>query len=124
MVLHECPFCHKLLAGRLVSKAEVDSSEIAKETDFGLVPALGGGPHGAAVWPEDGIQRIVDHPEEVVAYKLNYKCKHCGKEWNKISVEKIDIPKEYVEDEEEETDYDAEIETREAREEEMAREQE
>ncbi len=113
-----------MLAAQVLSKEEVDSSELAKQTDFSTTPPVGRGRWGAAVWPEGGIQRIADRPEEVVTYKLTYRCKDCGKEWSKLSVEKIDIPKEYVEDEEEKTDYDAEIETKEAREEEMAREQE
>ncbi len=112
------------MAGHLVSKEEIDSSELAKQTDFYPMPRTGRGPRGAAVWPEGGIRRIADHPEELVAYRLTYKCKDCGKEWGKTSVENIQIPREYVKDEEEKTDYDTEIETKEAREEEMAREQE
>ena len=56
-------------------------------------------------------------------YKETYRCKHCRKEWTKLSVEEVGIPKQYVEDEEEKTEYDAEQETKEAREEEYAREE-
>ena len=43
------------------------------------------------------------------------------KKWTKLQVEEKPLPREYVKDEEEETDYDAHVEAEEAREEEYAR---
>ncbi len=64
---------------------------------------------------------VAMRPEAYIAYKSIFQCKHCGKEWAKISVEEIPIPREYVENEEEKTDADAEREEEEAREEEYNR---
>ncbi len=93
-----------------MSKQEVDASEITKQVDFF--------PHTGI-----GIERVADNPGAYIAYKLTYRCKDCGKEWTKLSTEEVDIPKSYVEDEEEKTEYDGEKEAEEAREEEYAREE-
>jgi len=65
---------------------------------------------------------VAMRPEAFLTFRETYKCKHCGKEWAKLSVEEIPLPREYVEDEEEKTDYDAHVEEEEAREEQYARE--
>ena len=113
LVLEECPFCHKFLAGELLSKEEVDSAEALKEKDaffkMGITIETG--------------ERIADHPEAFITYKFAYKCRDCGKEWSKYKVREVEIPKEYVEDEEEKTDFDADKEEEEAREEQYAREE-
>ncbi len=121
MVLHECPFCHKLFAAQPVSKEQVGSDEVTKWIDVdpikrehyrrGMFGNLG-------VVTEPGVrfERIADHPEDFITYKLTYRCKDCGKEWSKFSVKEVDIPKQYVEAEEEKTDYDAEKEEEYARE--------
>lgn len=62
------------------------------------------------------------HPKAFISYKLSYRCKHCGKTWTKLEVEKKALPRAYVEDEEEKTDYDAHIEQEEAREDEYSSE--
>ncbi len=112
LVLKECPFCHRPFEAELVSKEQIDSSEVTKQRDV----FFGG---GRVV----SIDRIADHPEAYITYKLTYRCKHCGKEWSKLDVEEVGLSKEYVEDEEEKTEYDAEQEAKEAREEEYAREE-
>jgi hypothetical protein len=97
MVLEECPFCHKFLAAELLSKEEVDTGEALKGKDvlfnMGLNIELG--------------ERISDHPKDFLTYKFAYRCRDCGKEWSKFRVREVGIPTEYVEDEEEKTDYDA-----------------
>jgi len=112
LVLEECPFCHKFLAAELLSKEEVDTAETLKEKDvffkMGLTIETG--------------ERVADHPEAFITYRFAYRCRDCGKEWTKFRVREVGIPKEYVEDEEEKTDYDAGNEEEEAREEQYARE--
>lgn len=112
MVLEECPFCHKFLAAELLSKEEVDTAETLKEKDvffrMGLTIETG--------------ERVADHPEAFITYKFAYRCRDCGKEWTKFRVREVGIPKEYVEDEEEKTDYDIEREEEDTREEQYARE--
>jgi hypothetical protein len=71
---------------------------------------------------EDEKQAVAMRPEAFITYKSLYKCKHCGKEWTKLHVEEKPIPREYLEDKEEKTDYDAHLEEEEAREEQYARE--
>ena len=112
LVLEECPFCHKFLAAELLSKEEVDTAETLKEKDvffkMGLTIETG--------------ERVADHPEAFITYRFAYRCRDCGREWTKFRVREVGIPKEYVEDEEEKTDYDAGNEEEEAREEQYARE--
>jgi len=112
LVSEECPFCQKFLAAELLSKEEVDTAETLKEKDvffkMGLTIETG--------------ERVADHPEAFVTYRLGYRCRDCGKEWTKFRVREVGIPKEYVEDEEEKTDYDMEREEEDAREEQYARE--
>jgi hypothetical protein len=108
-----------------LSKEQVDSSEVAKAGKLGLtggitetVPSRGLLLFGLS---EDRRHAVAMHPEAFITYSLNYRCKHCGKEWTKLSVEEKRIPREYLEDEREKTDYDAHVEEEEAREEEYAR---
>ncbi len=112
MVLEECPFCHKFLAGELLSKEEIDTSEALKEKDaffkMGITIETG--------------EAIADHPENFVTYRFAYRCRDCGKEWAKFSVREVGVPREYAEDEEERTDSDPEREEEDAREEQYARE--
>ena len=112
MVLEECPFCHKFLAGELLSKEEIDTGEALKEKDaffkMGITIETG--------------ERMADHPEAFITSKFTYKCRDCGKEWYKFKVREVEIPREYLEDEEEKTDYDADKEDDEAREEQYASE--
>ncbi len=129
MVLRECPFCHRPFEAELLSKEQVDSSEVTRVSDFPVEWARGGqvsegGLYFSSVFgpTEDERAAVAARPEAFITYKALYKCKHCGKEWTKLSVEEIPIPREYVEDEEEKTDYDAHVEEEEAREEQYARE--
>jgi hypothetical protein len=137
MVLRECPFCHRPFEALLLSKEEIDSSEATKMGDFpvemgpvtgitqgGLRPYTATGMFGLVIGlDESDKDAIALHPEAFLTYKMTYRCKHCGKEWTRISVEKKPLPRGYVIDEEEKTDADAEAETEEAREEEYAREE-
>jgi hypothetical protein len=112
LVLEECPFCHKFLAAELLTKGEVDTSDALKEKDaffkMGITVETG--------------ERIADRPEAFITYRYSYRCRDCGKEWAKFKVREVGNPKEYVEDEEEKTDYDADKEEGEAREEQYAQE--
>jgi ribosomal protein L37AE/L43A len=75
-LLHECPFCHKHFAAELISRDHVDTSELKAE-DFPMVrPPMRG--------PSLGLRPVT---EVYVTFKLNYRCKHCGREWSKISTE-------------------------------------
>jgi hypothetical protein len=133
MVFRECPFCHRPLEAQLLSKTEIDSSEATKISDFPIEmsPVRGitqGGFPIAAMGLVLGLDEsdrnaIALHPEAFITYKMTYRCKHCGKEWTRISVESKPLPREYVIDEEEKTEADAETETEEAREEEYVREE-
>ncbi len=117
-------FCHKFLASELVSKEEVDANLITKQVGAfqeGRVGFQGSQLHSVKRGPD--IERVADHPEAYIAYRLTYRCKDCGKEWTRLSVDQLGIPKSYVEDEEEKTEYDAEKEAKKAREEEYAREE-
>jgi len=113
LVLEECPFCHKFLAAELVSKTEVDTGEVLKEKDifFRLGLAIDTG------------ERVADHPEAFITYKFTYRCLDCGKEWDKFKIREVEVPKEFVEDEEEKSDFDADREAEDAREEEYARQE-
>ncbi len=112
LVSEECPFCHKFLAGELMSKEEVDTAEALKEKDaffkMGITIETG--------------ERVADHPEGFVTYRFAYKCGDCGKEWNKFSVREVGSPREFGEDDEEKTDYDAGREEEDAREEQYSSE--
>lgn len=68
-------------------------------------------------------ETIAMRPEAFITYKVGYKCKHCGQVWSKIEMEEKPLPRDYVVDDEEKTDADAEVEDEAAREEEYAREQ-
>jgi hypothetical protein len=134
MVLRECPFCHRPLEAELLSKKQVDSAEATKVSDFPIEEnsftgqIMEGGftmNRGLLILgPADGQrQAVAMHPEAFITYKLSYKCKHCGKTWTKLEVENKPLPREYVEEEEEKTDFDAHIEEEDAREDQYAREQ-
>ncbi len=113
MVLEECPFCHKFLAAELLSREEVDTGEVLKGKDVFLKTGL----------TVEAGERVADHPEAFITYKFAYRCRDCGKEWTRFRVREVEIPKGYVEDEEEKTDFDADKEAEDTREEEYAREE-
>jgi hypothetical protein len=132
MVLRECPFCHRPFEAEVRSREQVDSSEVAQVSDFPLETSMLGGQaksqggftmgRGFLIGlSEDERNAVAMRPEAFITYKLSFRCKHCGKEWTKLSVEEISLPREYVEAEGEKTDYDAHLEEKEAREEEYAR---
>jgi hypothetical protein len=106
LVLEECPFCHKFLAAELLSKEEIDTAEALKEKDaffkMGITIETG--------------ERIAEHPEAFVTDRFAFKCRDCGREWTKFRVREVGVPKGYVEDEEEKTDYDGEKEEDDSRE--------
>jgi hypothetical protein len=116
-----------------LSKEEVDSSEATKVGDFPMKmsPVRGITQGGVAPFNARGVIRLDEseknaialHPEAFITYKMTYSCKHCGKEWTKISVEAKPLPRDYVVDEAEKTDADTEVESEEAREEEYVREE-
>jgi hypothetical protein len=132
MVLRECPFCHRPFEAEMLSKEQVDSSEVARVGDFPLEMSkltgqltegglsLGRGSLILGL-SDDEKETVAMRPEAFITYKALYKCKHCEKEWTKLSVEEKRIPRQYLEDEREKTDYDAHVEEEEAREEEYAR---
>ncbi len=127
MVLRECPFCHRPLEARLLSKEEIDSSEATKVGDFPLevTPFRGTTRGGLSALGRNEPDRntIALHPEAFITYRMTYRCNHCGKEWTKISVEAKSLPRDYAIDEGEKTDADAEVETEDAREEEYVSEE-
>ena len=96
MVSEECPYCHKFLGAELVSKQEIDTAEMLKEKDIFYKLGV----------PVDTGEKIVENPEMFATYKLGFKCRQCGKEWSKLTVEGVRAPKEYVENEDPESDYD------------------
>jgi hypothetical protein len=49
---------------------------------------------------EDEEKALAIRPEAFIIHKLTYRCKHCGKEWSKLSTEEKPLPREYVENEE------------------------
>lgn len=69
---------------------------------------------------EDQKKTIAVGPEAFITYRLCYQCKHCGKQSVKLSVEEKPLPREYVEDEKEKTDYDAHLEEEQMREKEYS----
>ncbi len=111
MVLRECPFCHRPFEAELLSKEMVDSSEATKVEDFPLEESIVGGvtrgglqmSRGSLIpgLSDDEEKAVAMRPEAFITYKLTYRCKHCAKEWNKLAVEEIPLPREYVEDEQE-----------------------
>ena len=111
----------------MLSKEQVDSSEEARVGDFPVETNWAGGLREGGLVLGRGIsddekEASAMQPEAFITYKSLYKCKHCGKEWTKISVEAKPIPRAYVEDEGEKTDYDAHLEAEEEREREYSRE--
>jgi hypothetical protein len=80
----------------------------------------------SAIMFQEGVtfEKVASDPEAFITYKLGYRCKHCGKEWSRLSVKAVGLPENYVEDEEEKTEYDASKEEEEAREDEYVEEQE
>lgn len=97
MVLHECPFCHKLLAAELVSKEQVDAHEVKTHSPS---PPTAVDPQSPfrprrtiplnLIRPSD--REATGPTEEFVTYKLVFRCKNCGKEWSKMSQKEYDIP--------------------------------
>jgi hypothetical protein len=132
VVLRECPFCHRPFEAKVLSREQADSSEITKVADSPLETNLATGQvmKGGFVMrqgslflglSEDERKAVAMRPEAFITYKVTYHCNHCGKEWVKAQVEEKQLPREYVVDDEEKTDYDAHVEQEEAREEEYAR---
>ena len=119
-MLEECPFCHRFLAAKEISKEELGSdlfNDRVPRTASQLYAHIA----AARSNPEF---RPADFPEnDVITYRVLYKCKNCGKEWTKLSKKEIDIPRDYAEAEREKTDYDAERKEERAREEQEAREE-
>jgi len=113
LVSEECPFCHKFLAGELMSKEEIDTAEALKEKDAFFKMGIS---------IETG-ERVADNPKAFITYRFAYKCGDCGKEWNKFRIREAGSPREYAEDEEEKIDYDGGKEEEDAREEQYAREE-
>jgi MoaA/NifB/PqqE/SkfB family radical SAM enzyme len=115
MVLRECPYCHRPLEARLLSKEEIDSGEATKVSDFpleaspvrgitqgGLSPSTATGMAGLVLGLDDSDRSAIAlHPEAFITYRMTYRCNHCGKEWTKISVETKPLPREYVVEDEE-----------------------
>lgn len=102
----------------MLSKEQIDSSMLGRASDFPMNATRGGqieqgGSYFSPILgpTDDERAAFAMNPEAFLTYKTLYRCKHCGKEWTQVSVEKMEIPREYVEDEEEEkTDYDAHLE--------------
>jgi len=132
MVLHQCPFCHRPFEAKVLSREQVDSSELTKVAGSPLVENLltreiteGGfrvtrGPLMLGLLEAEK-NAVATRPEAFITYKVTYRCNHCGKEWVKAQVEEKPLPRKYVVDDQEKTDYDAHVEEEEAREEEYAR---
>lgn len=112
MVLEECPFCHKFLAAELISKQEIDTAEMLKEKDVFYKLGV----------PVETGERIADNPEMFATFKLGFKCRQCGKEWSKLTIEGVTVPKEYAESEDEGADGDVYREEEEPGEEQYAEE--
>jgi hypothetical protein len=132
VVLRECPFCHRPFEAKVLSKEQVDSSEVTKVADFPLETNLASGQimkggfmmrQGSLFLglSEDEKKAVAMRPEAFITYKVTFRCNHCGKEWIKAQVKEKQLPRVYVEDDEEKTDYDAHVEQKEAREKEYAR---
>ncbi len=104
-------FCSRPFEAELLSKEELDSSEATKVGDFSLGGSIVGGPTRGGLQMSRGSlilglsdeekNAVAMRPEEFTTYKLTYRCKHCAKEWSKLDVEEIPLPREYVEDEQE-----------------------
>lgn len=101
-MLEECPFCHKHFTVEQVSQEQVDS---AISTSERIIPRS----RYAHSGPAD------PSSTDYVTYKTTYRCKHCGKEWTKIAEKKLEIPRNYIKAEEDESQV--------AREEEEAKEE-
>jgi hypothetical protein len=97
--LHECRFCHKILAAELVSKEQVDAHGVKI---LGPPPPTMVNPSSPFPPARTIPLRTINPPdieptgktEEFVTYKLVYRCKYCGKEWSKISKKEYDIPQD------------------------------
>ena len=86
----------------------------------------GRGPTGMltlAIQPGISVESVANNPEGFITYKLGYRCKHCGKQWARLSIKAVKVPESYVKNEEEKTDYDAAKEDEKAREEEYDRDE-
>jgi hypothetical protein len=88
LVLGECPFCHKLFAAKEISKEQVDSDVVAKEA---TLPRIAVRRRPLKEPPQPGVPGRIS-----LVYKITYQCKHCRKEWTKISEEDVEIPHEYL----------------------------
>ena len=112
MDLRECPYCHRPFEGQQLAKEQVDWREATKVSDFPIEPGIGihGDTQGGLYQPrraptyglsEEEKKTVALNPEAFITYEVAYRCKHCGKEWTKLSVEKVSLPREYVAEERE-----------------------
>ena len=93
MVLDECPYCHRPFEGELLSTEPVDANEVLRRT------------------------RLGPKAQAYLTYKETYRCRHCAKTWSRIKVETVGLPPQYIQDSTEKSEYDADVEEEEAREE-------
>lgn len=100
MVSEECPFCHKFLASELLSRREVDTSEVLKEKDVFFKMGI----------PVETGERMVERPDAFTTYKFTYRCKNCGREWSSFKVEESGGPRELGGEEEDEVEADGDVE--------------
>jgi len=110
------------MAAELVSKKQVDANLMDRPSDFPNAEDVRRVSTAGRMDAVAGSIAAVDRPtpapksEQVMAFKFTYKCKHCGKEWSKVSTQDVQVPREYVEGEEEKTELDASREAEDARE--------
>ena len=100
-VLHECPYCHRVEAAQVISKTPVDSSMLQPQD----LPDRNRGVFIAT--RQRNLEPMEVDPKsatEVTAYKVDYRCKHCGREWSRTVTEDVKIPEEYAEYEDEDRD--------------------
>jgi hypothetical protein len=115
LVLGECPFCHKFFEAELVSREEIDATELAKEeTALGeeagkeKPPSISRGraqwapigEPGSEHWPEFRAEArgLVDPRGIFLADRSRYRSKNCGKEWTKTSYKYAKVPEDFPAD--------------------------
>lgn len=88
----------------------MDSREATKVSDFPIEPGIhdetqggfyrrrGALFHGLS---EEEKKSVALNREAFVTYEVALRCKHCGKERSKLSVEKVRLSREYVAEERE-----------------------
>ena len=89
--MEECPYCHKFFAAEQISKDEVDSNisrnPLAPEEAARIATR-----YTRYYDPGLGHTRYQD----VITYQKHYRCKHCGKEWTKMSEKVLKVPGRYI----------------------------